>query len=46
MRVDGVQPEQPDWSEASRLVAFTLTDSPGGSPLYVAFNVSHLPVTL
>lgn len=42
----GVQPEQPDWSETSRLVAFTLTDSPGGCPLYVAFNVSHLPVTL
>jgi isoamylase len=42
----GASPEQPDWSEGSRLVAFSLTDSPGGTPLYVAFNTSHRPVTL
>jgi isoamylase len=43
----GARPVQPDWSEASRLVAFTLTEGgPGGCPLYIAFNVSHLPVTL
>jgi isoamylase len=42
----GRQPEKPDWSEASRLVAFTLVDGPACTPLYVAFNTSHLPVTL
>jgi isoamylase len=42
----GRQPEKPDWSEASRLVAFTLVDGPACAPLYVAFNTSHLPVTL
>ncbi|KXZ41687.1 hypothetical protein GPECTOR_320g28 [Gonium pectorale] len=35
-------PHQPDWSETSRLVAFTLTDGAGGG-IYVAFNTSHLP---
>jgi isoamylase len=42
----GQQPGAPDWSEASRLVAFTLKDGPDSTPLYVAFNVSHRPVTL
>ena len=42
----GLQPDAPDWSEASRLVAFTVRTGPDASPLYVAFNVSHLPVTL
>ncbi|GIL94491.1 hypothetical protein Vretimale_670, partial [Volvox reticuliferus] len=35
-------PNQPDWSDTSRLVAFTLSDGKGGS-LYVAFNTSHMP---
>ena len=41
----GVQPNQPDWSETSRLVAFTLNaaDSP---PLFIAFNASHVPAML
>jgi isoamylase len=42
----GRAPAKPDWSEASRLVAFTLQEGPGGAPLYCAFNTSHLPVTL
>lgn len=41
----GHQPNQPDWSEGSRFVAFTLADT--GSPaLYIAFNASHLAATL
>lgn len=41
----GEQPFQPDWSDASRLIAFTLTNSakPGSGVLYAAFNNSHLP---
>ncbi len=35
-------PHQPDWTDTSRLVAFTLSDGAGGG-LYVAFNTSHLP---
>ncbi|XP_031373341.1 isoamylase 1, chloroplastic isoform X2 [Punica granatum] len=35
----------PDWSESSRFVAFTLIDSVKGE-IYVAFNASHLPVTI
>nr|XP_027072174.1 isoamylase 1, chloroplastic-like isoform X1 [Coffea arabica] len=41
----GHAPGLPDWSETSRFVAFTLTDSVKGE-LYVAFNASHLPVTI
>ncbi|CAI9099136.1 OLC1v1035913C4 [Oldenlandia corymbosa var. corymbosa] len=41
----GHAPGVPDWSEMSRFVAFTLTDSIKGE-LYVAFNASHLPVTI
>lgn len=40
----GVQADKPDWSETSRLVAFTLSSSNGG--LYVAFNSGHLPTTV
>ncbi|GLU10532.1 hypothetical protein SLE2022_273260 [Rubroshorea leprosula] len=39
----GHTPGMPDWSEASRFVAFTLIDSVKGE-IYVAFNASHLPV--
>ncbi|KAG5566757.1 hypothetical protein RHGRI_002333 [Rhododendron griersonianum] len=41
----GHSPGTPDWSEASRFVAFTLIDSVKGA-LYIAFNTSHLPVTI
>ncbi|KAK8477879.1 hypothetical protein V6N11_000310 [Hibiscus sabdariffa] len=41
----GHTPGKPDWSETSRFVAFTLIDSVKGE-LYVAFNTSHLPVTV
>lgn len=43
----GLTPEAPDWSETSRLVAFTLTQPGEAEPaVYIAFNASHLPVTL
>ncbi|KAF3437290.1 hypothetical protein FNV43_RR20043 [Rhamnella rubrinervis] len=35
----------PDWSERSRFVAFSLTDSVKGE-MYIAFNASHLAVTI
>ncbi|GAX79055.1 hypothetical protein CEUSTIGMA_g6495.t1 [Chlamydomonas eustigma] len=38
----GEQPNTPDWSESSRLVAFSLNDFRGGG-LYVAFNTAHTP---
>ncbi|XP_059453275.1 isoamylase 1, chloroplastic [Corylus avellana] len=41
----GHAPGMPDWSETSRFVAFTLIDSVKGE-IYVAFNSSHLPVTI
>ncbi|KAG2454971.1 hypothetical protein HYH02_000797 [Chlamydomonas schloesseri] len=41
----GELPNTPDWTETSRLVAFTLHDGKGGG-LYVAFNTSHLPKLL
>ncbi|CAN4084915.1 unnamed protein product [Withania somnifera] len=41
----GHAPRTPDWSETSRFVAFTLVDKVKGE-LYVAFNASHLPVTI
>lgn len=41
----GHQPGMPDWSKSSRFVAFSLTDAVKGE-IYVAFNASHLPVTV
>ncbi|AQK51280.1 Sugary1 [Zea mays] len=41
----GHQPGKPDWSEASRFVAFTMKDETKGE-IYVAFNTSHLPVVV
>ncbi|OMO79846.1 hypothetical protein CCACVL1_13367 [Corchorus capsularis] len=41
----GHTPGMPDWSDTSRFVAFTLVDSVKGE-IYVAFNTSHLPVTI
>ncbi|KAM3301165.1 hypothetical protein P3S67_015666 [Capsicum chacoense] len=41
----GHAPRIPDWFETSRFVAFTLVDKVKGE-LYVAFNASHLPVTI
>lgn len=37
----GSLPFAPDWSEASRFLAFTLN---GETPLYAAFNAYHFPV--
>nr|QKY15160.1 isoamylase, starch debranching enzyme/1,4-alpha-glucan branching enzyme Ii (ISAII) [Polytomella parva] len=45
----GDEPGRADWSDASRLVAFTLHDTQvAGAPaaLFAAFNTSHLPKTL
>ncbi len=42
----GVKPGDPDWSEASRMVAFSLRNHKTGGGLYIAFNTSHLPTTL
>ncbi|KAK9268765.1 hypothetical protein L1049_000527 [Liquidambar formosana] len=41
----GHVPGMPEWSETSRFVAFTLIDSVKGE-LYIAFNASHLPITI
>uniref|UniRef100_A0A9I9DED4 isoamylase n=1 Tax=Cucumis melo TaxID=3656 RepID=A0A9I9DED4_CUCME len=41
----GHSPGKPDWTEASRFVAFTLVDSVKRE-VYIAFNASHLPVTV
>ncbi|PIA43914.1 hypothetical protein AQUCO_01800158v1 [Aquilegia coerulea] len=41
----GHSPGVPDWSETSRFVAFSLIDSVKGE-IYLAFNTSHLPVTV
>ncbi|XP_006850946.2 isoamylase 1, chloroplastic [Amborella trichopoda] len=41
----GHSPGVPDWSESSRFVAFSLMGSIEGE-IYVAFNTSHLPVTI
>ncbi|XP_042444281.1 isoamylase 1, chloroplastic-like isoform X1 [Zingiber officinale] len=41
----GHHPGMPDWSETSRFVAFSMTDEMKGE-IYVAFNTSHLPVTV
>jgi hypothetical protein len=41
----GEQPDAPDWTPASRLVAYTVNDGAGGG-LFVAFNTSHLPKVL
>ncbi|KAJ3676835.1 hypothetical protein LUZ60_002559 [Juncus effusus] len=41
----GHQPGRPDWSDTSRFVAFSITDVTKGE-IYVAFNTSHVPVTI
>lgn len=41
----GVLPNEPDWSDTSRLVAYSLEDYRGGG-LFVAFNTAHLPKML
>ena len=40
----GAMAGAPDWSEESRLVAFSLSQDNGG--LYIAFNSSHLPINV
>lgn len=37
----GVEPNLPDWTEASRFLGYTLSNGQGGG-LYIAFNSSHL----
>lgn len=44
MQWHGIVAGTPDWSETSRVVAFSLGSADGG--LYVAFNSGHTPVTL
>ncbi|XP_057980930.1 isoamylase 1, chloroplastic isoform X2 [Malania oleifera] len=41
----GHSPGMPDWSETNRFVAFTLIDLTKRE-IYVAFNSSHLPITV
>lgn len=41
----GTQPYQPEWSDETRLVAFTVS-SPTEGGLYCAFNTSHRPITV
>jgi len=41
----GLSPNNPDWSETSKFVAFTLVDQ-HKRELYIAFNASHLPVVV
>ncbi|XP_031499987.1 isoamylase 1, chloroplastic isoform X2 [Nymphaea colorata] len=41
----GHVPGNPDWSESSRFVAFSLIDKEK-KEIYIAFNASHLPVTV
>ncbi|KAI3437262.1 Aamy domain-containing protein [Psidium guajava] len=41
----GHLPGKPDWSETSRFVAYTMVDSVK-CEIYIAFNASHLPVTV
>jgi isoamylase/glycogen operon protein len=43
----GAHPGMPDWSPMSKLVAFTLHDNSNeGKHLYIAFNASHVPITV
>lgn len=37
----GVHPDQPDWDNDNRFVAFTLNDPDGQPSLYAAFNAGH-----
>jgi isoamylase len=39
----GVDPDEPDWTDASRFLAFSLPEDAAGGGLYAAFNASHLP---
>lgn len=41
----GQQPYQPEWTDETRLVAFSLS-SPTEGGLYCAFNTSHRPATV
>ncbi|KAF3338876.1 isoamylase 1 [Carex littledalei] len=42
----GHQPAKPDWSDTSRFVAFSIQNDEAKGEIYVAFNTSHLPVTV
>ena len=44
MEWHGLAPHAPDWSDASRFLAFSLRTGPAGQGgVYAAFNTSHLP---
>lgn len=42
----GEEPHVPDWTDQSRLVAYTLYDPSNGGGYYVAFNAAHIPKVL
>lgn len=42
----GLTPLQPDWGNDNRFIAFTLNLPDQGPDLYVAFNASHIPLTI
>ena len=42
----GLNPLNPEWENDNRFVAFTLNIPEQGPDLYVAFNASHVPLTL
>lgn len=42
----GLTPNHPDWDKDNGLVAFSLNIPDQGPQIYVAFNASHVPLTL
>lgn len=42
----GLKASEPDWSDSSRLVAFSIVGEKKSDDLYVAFNSGHAPVTV
>ena len=40
----GIHPDQPEWDNDNRFLAFTLNNPDKVPELYVAFNASHLPL--
>lgn len=42
----GMNPNQPEWENDNRFIAFTLNTPGEGANLYAAFNADHLPHTI
>jgi isoamylase len=42
----GLNPFEPDWSPASRFVAYTLKDKAKGNHIYIAFNATNIRPTV